>query len=150
LYHKYGFVEIPLESGIYEHQNGKFCSDSFYVFFFSLKPHRFDLFYVILPLKQHNSNVHLTYTVYKAATHASRRKARGRKTQKRTFIGLPKETSHQERRICLTPDAVNSLTCHGHRVMIESGAGESSSYSDKEYSDAGAEVTKTPKNLGAQ
>jgi alanine dehydrogenase len=29
--------------------------------------------------------------------------------------------------------------------MIESGAGESSSYSDKEYSDAGAEVTKTPK-----
>jgi alanine dehydrogenase len=26
--------------------------------------------------------------------------------------------------------------------MIESGAGESSSYSDKEYSDAGAEVTK--------
>jgi hypothetical protein len=25
--------------------------------FFSLKPHRFDLFYVILPLKQHNNNV---------------------------------------------------------------------------------------------
>jgi alanine dehydrogenase len=45
----------------------------------------------------------------------------------------------------LTPDAVNSLTCHGHRVMIESGAGESSSYSDKEYSDAGAEVTKDTK-----
>lgn len=63
------------------------------------------------------------------------------------FIGLPKETSHQERRICLTPDAVNSLTCHGHRVMIESGAGESSSYSDKEYSDAGAEVTKDTKKV---
>lgn len=58
------------------------------------------------------------------------------------FIGIPKETSYQERRICLTPDAVNSLTAHGHRVMIESGAGESSSYSDKEYSDAGAEVTR--------
>ena len=63
------------------------------------------------------------------------------------FICLPKETSHQERRICLTPDAVNSLTCHGHRVMIESGAGESSSYSDKEYSDAGAEVTKDTKKV---
>jgi alanine dehydrogenase len=63
------------------------------------------------------------------------------------FIGLPKETCHQERRICLTPDAVNSLTCHGHRVMIESGAGESSSYSDKEYSDAGAEVTKDTKKV---
>lgn len=57
------------------------------------------------------------------------------------FIGIPKETSFQERRICLTPDAVNSLTSHGHRVMIESGAGLSSSYCDKEYSDAGAEVT---------
>ncbi|VXB88932.1 Alanine dehydrogenase [Flavobacterium sp. 9R] len=58
------------------------------------------------------------------------------------FIGIPKETSYQEKRICLTPDAVNSLTFQGHRVMIESGAGESSSYSDKEYCDAGAEVTK--------
>ncbi|OYX84648.1 MAG: alanine dehydrogenase, partial [Flavobacteriales bacterium 32-34-25] len=58
------------------------------------------------------------------------------------FIGIPKETSYQERRICLTPDAVSSLVCHGHRVMIESGAGESASYSDKEYSEAGAEVTQ--------
>ena len=57
------------------------------------------------------------------------------------FIGIPKETSYQERRICLTPDAVHSLTAHGHRILIESGAGESSSYSDKEYSDAGAEIT---------
>jgi alanine dehydrogenase len=58
------------------------------------------------------------------------------------FIGIPKETSYQERRICLTPDAVSSLVCHGHRVMIESGAGENASYSDREYSEAGAEVTK--------
>lgn len=65
------------------------------------------------------------------------------------FIGIPKETSYQERRICLTPDAVNSLTQHGHRVLIEAGAGEASSYSDKEYSDAGAEVTNdTSKILG--
>ncbi|MEO8535113.1 MAG: alanine dehydrogenase [Flavobacterium sp.] len=63
------------------------------------------------------------------------------------FIGIPKETSYQERRICLTPDAVNSLTYAGHRVMIESGAGESSSYSDKEYADAGAEVTKDTKKV---
>ena len=63
------------------------------------------------------------------------------------FIGIPKENSHQERRICLTPDAVNSLTFHGHRVMIETGAGESSSYTDKEYSDAGAEVTCDTKKV---
>lgn len=63
------------------------------------------------------------------------------------FIGVPKETAYQERRICLTPDAVNSLTSHGHRVMIEAGAGESSSYSDKEYSDAGAEITNDTKKV---
>lgn len=63
------------------------------------------------------------------------------------FIGLPKETCFQERRICLTPDAVNSLTSHGHRVMVESGAGLSSSYSDKEYSDAGAEITLDTKKV---
>ncbi|MDL2144448.1 MULTISPECIES: alanine dehydrogenase [Flavobacterium] len=63
------------------------------------------------------------------------------------FIGIPKETSYQERRICLTPDAVSALTYEGHRVMIESGAGESSSYTDKEYSDAGAEVTNDTKKV---
>lgn len=63
------------------------------------------------------------------------------------FIGIPKETSHQERRICLTPDAVNSLVCNGHRIIIESGAGLSSSYSDKEYSEAGAQVTNDTKKV---
>lgn len=63
------------------------------------------------------------------------------------FIGIPKETSYQERRICLTPDAVNSLTSHGHKVMIESGAGLSSSYTDKEFSDAGATITKDTKKV---
>lgn len=69
------------------------------------------------------------------------------KFKRELFIGIPKETSYQERRICLTPDAVNSLTYEGHRVMIESGAGESSSYTDKEYADAGAEVTKDTKKV---
>ena len=63
------------------------------------------------------------------------------------FIGIPKETSYQERRICLTPDAVSSLVSHGHRVMLESGAGETSSYTDKEYSDAGAEITQDTKKV---
>ncbi|RZJ70095.1 alanine dehydrogenase [Flavobacterium sp.] len=63
------------------------------------------------------------------------------------FIGIPKETSYQERRICLTPDAVSSLVSHGHRVMIESGAGIAASYCDKEYSDAGAEITADTKKV---
>jgi alanine dehydrogenase len=63
------------------------------------------------------------------------------------FIGIPKETSYQERRICLTPDAVSSLVSHGHRVMIESDAGKNASFSDKEYADAGAEITQDTKKV---
>jgi alanine dehydrogenase len=58
------------------------------------------------------------------------------------FIGLPKETHFQEKRVCLTPDAVSALVANGHRVMIESGAGNGAHFTDKEYSEAGAEVTK--------
>lgn len=58
------------------------------------------------------------------------------------FIGIPKETSYQEKRVCLTPDAVSALVSNGHRVLIESGAGIGASFSDKNYSEAGAEVTK--------
>ena len=57
------------------------------------------------------------------------------------FIGIPKETSYQEKRVCLTPDAVAALTAHGHRVMLETSAGINASFSDREYSEAGAEIT---------
>ena len=50
------------------------------------------------------------------------------------FIGIPKENQYQEKRICLTPDAVNAITAHGHRVLIEAGAGEGAHYSDVDYS----------------
>src|SRR5690606_35101821 len=63
------------------------------------------------------------------------------------FIGIPKETSFQERRICLTPDAVYSLTSHGHRVIIESDAGLGAGYCDTEYSEAGAEITPDTKKV---
>ncbi|CAM3802237.1 alanine dehydrogenase [Flavobacterium branchiophilum] len=63
------------------------------------------------------------------------------KSKSNLFIGIPKESSKQEKRICLTPDAVNSLVNNGHQILIESGAGEHSNYSDKEYSEAGAEIT---------
>lgn len=57
------------------------------------------------------------------------------------FIGLPKETHLEEKRVCLTPDAVAALCAHGHRVVLENGAGEGSNYSDKEYSEAGAKIS---------
>lgn len=58
------------------------------------------------------------------------------------FIGIPKETHFQEKRVCLTPDAISALTANGHRVLLEAGAGEGSNFKDNEYSEAGAEITK--------
>ena len=57
------------------------------------------------------------------------------------FIGLPKETHFEEKRISLTPDAVGALVAHGHRIVVETGAGDGANYSDKEYSDAGAKIS---------
>ena len=58
------------------------------------------------------------------------------------FIGIPKETSFQEKRVCLTPDAVSALVNNGHRVLMESDAGNGAHFRDRAYSDAGAEITK--------
>lgn len=58
------------------------------------------------------------------------------------FIGIPKETYFQEKRVCLTPDAVSALVSHGHRVLVEAGAGDGANFSDRAYSEAGAEITK--------
>ncbi len=56
------------------------------------------------------------------------------------FIGIPKETTLQERRVALVPSAVATLVNHGHRVVIESEAGLKANYSDHRYSEAGADI----------
>jgi alanine dehydrogenase len=61
------------------------------------------------------------------------------------FIGVPKESYTQEKRVCLTPDAVAAITAHGHRVIVESGAGLGSNFSDIEYSESGAKIAFDPK-----
>ena len=57
------------------------------------------------------------------------------------FIGLPKETYLGEKRVCLTPDAVSALCAHGHRIVVETGAGDNANYPDSEYSEAGAKIS---------
>ncbi|MBJ2174553.1 alanine dehydrogenase [Aureibaculum sp. A20] len=64
-----------------------------------------------------------------------------RKQKGELFIGIPKETHLQEKRICLTPDAVAALTNQGHRIIIESTAGDGANYTDSEYSEAGAQIS---------
>lgn len=56
------------------------------------------------------------------------------------FIGIPKEISFQERRVALAPEAVGLLVANGHRVRIETKAGEGANFTDNEYSEAGAEI----------
>lgn len=63
------------------------------------------------------------------------------------FIGVPKENILVEKRICITPEAVQTLSTYGHRVLIEKGAGEAASYSDLDYSKAGAEITTDTKKI---
>lgn len=63
------------------------------------------------------------------------------------FIGLPKETYFQEKRICLTPDAVAAVVANGHRVLLENGAGVEAGFSDTDYSEAGALLTSDTKKV---
>ncbi len=56
------------------------------------------------------------------------------------YIGIPKETSYQENRVALIPEAVSVLVSNGHEVVIETNAGQFSSFTDKNYSDAGAKI----------
>ena len=60
--------------------------------------------------------------------------------KKSLFIGIPNESAFQEHGIPLVPGAVNLLVSNGHKVYIETNAGLSSSFSDKEYSDSGAKI----------
>lgn len=58
----------------------------------------------------------------------------------RLFIGIPRETTLQENRVALVPHSVATLTAHGHKVVVEAGAGEKARFSDHDYSEAGAEI----------
>ncbi len=55
-------------------------------------------------------------------------------------IGIPLETEAGERRIALTPEAVNLLVENGNEVLLQKGAGHGSNYTDKDYSDHGAQI----------
>lgn len=67
------------------------------------------------------------------------------KKGKNTSIGIPKESSLDERRTVITPDAVQVLVSYGYKIIIEKGAGKASFYTDLQYSEAGAQITNDPK-----
>lgn len=55
-------------------------------------------------------------------------------------VGIPREISADEKRIALTPVGVYALTQHGHRVYVESKAGQASGFHDHEFKEVGAEI----------
>ena len=55
-------------------------------------------------------------------------------------IGVPREIKNHEYRVGLTPRSVREVAGHGHRVLVESGAGHGIGASDGDYRDAGAEI----------
>ncbi|HQU59182.1 MAG TPA: alanine dehydrogenase, partial [Saprospiraceae bacterium] len=63
------------------------------------------------------------------------------------FIGIPREISLQENRVALVPSAVETLVAHGHRILVEKDAGEKSSYTDHDYSEAGADIAYSTKQV---
>lgn len=56
------------------------------------------------------------------------------------IIGLPKEIKRHEYRVGMTPSGVAELKRSGHTVLVESGAGEGSGFSDEEYLRADADI----------
>lgn len=67
----------------------------------------------------------------------------------RLLIGIPRERIGGERRLALTPEAVDMLTEAGHRVLVEKDAGLGINYSDNHYAEGGAEIVNTPEEVYA-
>ena len=56
------------------------------------------------------------------------------------IVGVPTEIKTEEYRVAITPGGVRELTAHGHRVLIQRGAGTGSSIDDEDYAAVGAEI----------
>jgi alanine dehydrogenase len=55
-------------------------------------------------------------------------------------IGIPKEIKTNENRVALVPSGAAALVAEGHSVVVETGAGQGSGFSDAEYREAGAQI----------
>ncbi len=59
------------------------------------------------------------------------------------IVGVPTEIKPDERRVALTPAGAAAFRSHNHRVLVQSGAGAGSGFSDAEYRAAGAQVLRS-------
>jgi alanine dehydrogenase len=63
------------------------------------------------------------------------------------LIGVTSEIKDNEARVGLIPSSIHELTAHGHRVMVQSGAGLGSGFTDEDYRLAGAEMVNGPDEI---
>jgi alanine dehydrogenase len=63
------------------------------------------------------------------------------------IIGVPKEIKNGEKRVAVTPQGVDALVSHHHRILVEKGAGSGSGFSDMEYERAGAIVAEKKETI---
>ncbi len=56
------------------------------------------------------------------------------------IVGVPKEIKDHESRVGITPAGVRALVEAGHKVLVQTGAGDLSAFVDDEYQAAGAEI----------
>jgi len=59
------------------------------------------------------------------------------------IVGIPAETSLEERRVAATPATVQRLIKQGFAVLVESNAGVGAQFSDSAYTEAGATIVPT-------
>jgi alanine dehydrogenase len=64
-------------------------------------------------------------------------------------VGLPMEVKDRERRVALTPSAVALVAGHGHRVVVQRGAGAGAGFGDDAYESAGAVIVDEPAEVWA-
>lgn len=62
-------------------------------------------------------------------------------------IGVPKERYDGEMRVAMTPDVTESVRALGYEVVIETGAGVASKFSDDRYKEAGATIAENRESL---
>jgi alanine dehydrogenase len=63
---------------------------------------------------------------------------------KKISIGIPSDKKNDEKRVALTPEAVNLLVENENEVILQKGAGLGANYSDKDYAENGAIITDSP------
>lgn len=66
------------------------------------------------------------------------------------LVGVPREIKQDEYRVGMIPVGVEELVSHGHRVVIEKGAGLGSGLDDEAYVRLGAEIVDTAEEVYAR